>query len=139
MARAGIAKRQVDGLRITDPATRDIVLEVLAGAVNTRLVAAICAAGGRAVGLTGADAAIVPVEKAAPHRTVDGRTVDLELVGQPVGTAVPALLTDLLAGGYLPVVCSIAAGRDGTLYNVNADTMAGHLAARLGAARLVIA
>lgn len=139
LKRAGLAKHQVDGIRITDAATRDVVVEVLAGAVNTRLVAAICAAGGRAVGLTGADAAIVPVEKAPPHTTVDGRTVDLELVGRPVGSGAPALLADLLAGGYLPVICSIAASADGTLYNVNADTMAGHLAARVGAARLIIA
>ncbi len=139
LARAGIAKRQVDGLRLTDTATRDVVVEVLAGAVNTRLVAAIGAAGGRAVGLTGADATLVTVEKAPPHPTVDGRTVDLELVGQPVGEGRPALVVDLVERGYLPVICSIGVDATGTLYNVNADTMAAHLAARLRAVRLVIA
>ena len=139
LARAGIAKRQVEGIRITDAATRDVVVEVLAGTVNTRLVAAIGAAGGRAVGLTGADGSLVTVEQAAPHATVDGRTVELGLVGRPVGNQRPSLVLDLIEQGYVPVICSIGVGAGGTLFNVNADTMAGHLAARLRATRLVIA
>jgi acetylglutamate kinase len=139
LKRAGLPKRQVEGLRVTDPATLDVVVEVLAGAVNTRLVAAIVRAGGRAVGLTGADAGLVPVEKAAAHRSVDGTMTDLERVGRPVGSGRPALAADLVAAGYVPVVASIAAGADGLLYNVNADTLAADLAARLGASRLVIA
>ena len=139
LKRAGIEKRQVEGLRVTDSATLDVVVEVLAGAVNTRLVAAIVKAGGRAVGLTGADAGLVPVEKAPAHRSVDGTMTDLERVGRPVGAGRPALAADLVAAGYVPVVASIAAGPDGLLYNVNADTLAADLAARLGAARLVIA
>lgn len=139
LARAGIAKRQVDGLRVTDEATMGVVVEVLAGAVNTRLVAAICAAGGRAVGLTGADARLAIVDKAPPHLAVDGSVVDLEQVGVPIDEGTPALLRDLVTDGYLPVVCSIGLGHDGALYNVNADTLAGHLAARLGVRRLVIA
>ena len=139
LKRAGIAKRQVEGLRVTDAATLDVVVEVLAGAVNTRLVAAIVKAGGRAVGLTGADAGLVPVEKAPAHRSVDGTMTDLERVGRPIGAGRPALAADLVAAGYVPVVASIAAGADGLLYNVNADTLAADLAARLGAVRLVIA
>ena len=137
--RAGIARRQVDGLRVTDGPTMQVVVEVLAGAVNTQLVAAIAAAGGRPVGLTGADAGLVIVERAAAHQAVDGTVVDLGLVGQPVGQGRPALLDDLVAAGYLPVVCSIGMSGDGTLFNVNADTLAGHLAARLRVSRLVIA
>jgi len=139
LKRAGIAKRQVEGLRVTDAATLDVVVEVLAGAVNTRLVAAIVSAGGRAVGLTGADAGLVPVEKAPAHRSVDGTITDLELVGHPIGEGRPALAADLIAAGYIPVVASIAGDTNGVLYNVNADTLSAHLAARLGAARLVIA
>jgi acetylglutamate kinase len=139
LKRAGIAKRQVEGLRVTDAATLDVVVEVLAGAVNTRLVAAIVSAGGRAVGLTGADAGLVPVEKAPPHRSVDGTITDLERVGHPIGEGRPALAADLIAAGYVPVVASIAGDANGVLYNVNADTLAADLAARLGAARLVIA
>ena len=84
LARIGVPKRQVDGLRVTDEQTMAVVVEVLAGTVNTRFVAAITAAGGRAVGLTGADAGLAIVEKAAPHVAVDGQTVDLGLVGQPI-------------------------------------------------------
>ena len=136
---AGIEKRQVDGLRITDEATLDVVVSVLAGAVNTRLVAALNTAGVAAVGLTGADARCGLSQRAAPHVGVDGRTVDLGRVGIPVEQSDVRLLTSLAAGGFVPVVASIGVGEDGALYNVNADTLAGHLAARLGARRLVIA
>src|SRR5438105_577129 len=78
---AGIEKRQIDGLRITDEATLEIVVSVLAGAVNTRFVAALTALGVRAVGLTGADGACGLAEPAPPHRAVDGRLVDLGRVG----------------------------------------------------------
>ena len=136
---AGIDRRQVDGLRITDEATLEIVVAVLAGAVNTRFVAALAAAGVSAVGLTGADGGFGLSDAAPPHRTVGGRTVDLGRVGIPSDRADMHLLVTLLQAGFVPVVASIGADRDGRLLNVNADTMAGHLAARLGARRLVIA
>jgi acetylglutamate kinase len=139
LARAGIAKRQVDGLRITDEPTLDIVVGVLAGLINTRLVAALGAAGVRAVGLTGADAGIARVQAAGPHVSSSGAIVDLGRVGEPVGRDRPALLEDLCRRGYVPVVSSIGASRDGRLFNVNADTLAAHLAARLKSPRLVIA
>jgi acetylglutamate kinase len=139
LARAGIQKRQVDGLRVTDAATMGIVVEILAGAVNTRFVAAINAAGGRSVGLTGADAGLVPVMRTPPMTAANGDTVDLGLVGQPIATSVPTLALDLVRAGYVPVIASVAASADGTLLNVNADTLASHLAARLLAPRLVIA
>jgi acetylglutamate kinase len=139
LARAGIAKQQVDGLRITDAETLGIVVEILAGAVNTRFVAAINAAGGRAVGLTGADGGMVRARKTAPHRAVDGRVVDLGLVGEPLGTGAPRLLVDLVRANYLPVLASIAVDEAGALVNVNADALAAHLAARLASPRLVIA
>jgi acetylglutamate kinase len=136
---AGIDKRQVDGLRITDEATLDIVVAVLAGAVNTRFVAALGASGVSAVGLTGADGGCGLSDVAPPHLTVDGQTVDLGRVGIPMDRADMHLLGTLLLDGFVPVVASIGVGRDGQLLNVNADTMAGHLAASLGARRLVIA
>jgi acetylglutamate kinase len=136
---AGIEKRQVDGLRITDAATLDIVVSVLAGAVNTRFVAALNAAGVAAVGLTGADANCGLSMAAPPHRAVDGRTVDLGRVGVPCADANPRLLQTLTRDGFVPVVACIGAGRNGELFNVNADTLAGSLAALLGAERLVIA
>jgi acetylglutamate kinase len=139
LARVGIAKRQVDGLRITDEPTLDVVVGVLAGLINTRLVAALGARGVRAVGLTGADAGIGRVQPAKPHRAASGDVVDLGRVGEPVGKDKPALLEDLCKKGYVPVVSSIGASRDGQLFNVNADTLAAHLAARLRSPRLVIA
>jgi len=139
LANAGIPKQQVDGIRVTDQPTLDIVVSVLAGAINTRLVAAINAAGGRSVGLTGADSGVAPVEPMPPFRSVAGGTVSLGLVGRPVHDGVPHLVSHLVAGGYVPVVATIGAGADGTLYNVNADTMAAALAVRLKATRLLIA
>ena len=139
LAGAGLEKRQVDGLRITDEATLDVVVSVLAGAVNTRFVAALVAAGVPAVGLTGADAACGLSESAPPHRAVDGRLVDLGRVGIPSAQSDTRLLATLVEHGFVPVVACIGVGRDGRLFNVNADTLAGHLAARLGARRLAIA
>jgi acetylglutamate kinase len=139
LARAGLQKRQVDGLRITDAATLDVVVEVLAGSINTRFVAAINAAGGQAVGLTGADARLALVEPAPPHVGVDGSVTDLGFVGRPLGSRWPRLLLDLGEAGYVPVVASLGTSLEGALYNVNADTLAAHLAGRLAASRLVMA
>ena len=136
---AGLEKRQVEGLRITDEATLDVVVSVLAGAVNTRFVAALNTSGVAAVGLTGADAACGLSAAAPPHRTVDGRLVHLGCVGVPDEGADMRLLHTLTVDGFVPVIACIGLGRDGRLFNVNADTFAGHLAARLGARRLVIA
>jgi acetylglutamate kinase len=139
LKRAGIEKRQIDGLRITDEATLEIVVAVLAGTVNTRFVAALNGAGVRAVGLTGADAKCGLSERAEAHRAVDGRSVDLEQVGVPCADADMKLVRTLTADGFVPVVACIGIGREGQLFNVNADTLAGHFAARLDARRLVIA
>jgi acetylglutamate kinase len=139
LAAAGIPKQQVDGLRVTDARTLEVVVSVLAGAVNTRLVAALRGAGARAVGLTAADTAVATMRRAAPIRSVSGAMVDLGLVGSPVDNGTPELLTTLVARGYVPVVACIGATRGGQLLNVNADTLASHLAAALRAVRLVIA
>lgn len=139
LAAAGIAKRQVDGLRVTDAPTLDIVVAVLAGTINTRFVAAINGAGGRAVGLTGADAGVAPVRKAPSHRATTGEIVDLGLVGEPIKAAAPEAVLTLVRRGFVPVIACVGASRTGALFNVNADTLAGSLAARLGASRLVVA
>src|SRR5687768_13273029 len=136
---AGIEKRQVDGLRITDDATLDIVVGVLAGSVNPRFVAALGAAGLNAVGLTGADGQCGLSAVAPPHRSVDGRTVDLGRVGVPTAAADATLVRTLLDRSFVPVIASIGVTREGRLLNVNADTFAGRLAERLVAGRLVIA
>jgi acetylglutamate kinase len=136
---AGIEKRQVDGLRITDDRTLEVVVGVLAGAINTRLVAALTTAGVEAVGLTGADGGCCRVDRAPVHHAVDGRLVDLGRVGVPNDTADPGVVTLLAERGFVPVIACIGLGADGQLYNVNADTFAGHLAGRVRARRLVIA
>lgn len=139
LARAGLAKTQVDGLRVTDEATLDVVVSVLAGLLNTRLVAAVTAAGGGGVGLTGADAGICIVTKAMPLLSTAGTTVDLGRVGVPVAGPAPDLLGELCRSGHIPIVASIGTSRAGELYNVNADTMAAHLAGALDAERLIVA
>lgn len=139
MARLGIPKQAVDGLRITDGPTLDVVTGVLAGRVNTRLVAALGAAGASAVGLTGADGGLARVRRERRYRAANGTEVDLGFVGRPIGADPPALLVDLLKTGHVPVVASLGAGAGGQIHNVNADTLAGFLAARLKARRLIIA
>src|SRR5262245_4738309 len=139
LAQAGIPKQQVDGLRITDEPTLQVVISVLAGSINTRLVAAVNAVGGRAVGLTGADAGIGLVKAARPHRATNGELVDLGFVGEPIANGDAPLIETLAKSGFVPVIACIGAARDGALFNVNADTLASNLAGRLGAARLVFA
>ena len=134
----GAEPRFVDGLRITDQAALDTVVSVLAGRTNTLFVAAIGAAGGRAIGLTGADGLIGLSRRAAPLETVAGGVADLGLVGEPIGSDA-SLLRDLLAARAIPVVASIGVDEQGVLLNVNADVLAAHLARVLPADRLIIA
>ena len=135
----GIEKRQIEGLRITDEDTLDVVVAVLAGAVNTRFVAALSGAGVAAVGLTGADGPIGLCDVSPPHTTIDGASVELGHVGVPTRESNVDLLKTLIGAGFVPVVSSIGTTSDGRLLNVNADVMAGHLAGMLRARRLVIA
>ena len=138
LARAGLDKRVVDGLRITDQATLDVVVGVLAGRVNTRLVAAVTRAGAPAVGLTGADDRIGLCRRASPYRALDGSTADLGLVGQPLPTEAPRLLDRLRRAGYTPIVACIGVTQDGQLLNVNADMLAAQLAVNLKVGQLII-
>jgi acetylglutamate kinase len=139
LAQAAIPKQQVDGVRITDARTLQVVVSVLAGSINTRFVAAINAAGGRAVGLTGADAGIGLVRPARPHRTTNGDLVNLGLVGEPVAGNGAPLVATLTRNRFIPVIACVGAARDGQLFNVNADSLAASVAARIRASRLVFA
>ena len=134
----GETPRFADGLRVTDAAALESVVSVLAGRANTALVAALGAAGVHAAGLTGADGMIGLSERAPLLSTTDGAQIDLGLVGVPCGADV-SLVTDLLRAGWVPVIASVGVAADGTLLNVNADTFAAHLAAALGADRLIVA
>ena len=139
LSHAGIAKLQVDGLRITDDRTLQAVVPVLAGSINTRFVAAINKSGGQAVGLTGVDAGIALVRPAKPHRATNGELVDLGFVGEPVAGAGAPLLTVLLKHGFTPVIACLGRARDGQVLNVNADTLAASIATRVNASRLIFA
>lgn len=139
MKRLGLRKQAVDGLRITDAETLDVVLGVLAGRVNTRVVATIGALGGSAVGLTGVDAGITRVHRARRYRAADGSSVDLGFVGIPRGHDSPMVIPHLTRAGHIPVIASLGADAKGVVYNVNADTLASDLACRVGADQLVIA
>lgn len=137
--RRGVPKRAVDGLRVTDAATLDAVIAVLAGTVNTRLVSGLVGLGVKAVGLTGVDASLGLSVKAPAHRAVDGRLVDLGLVGQPVTGRAPSLLLDLVRLGYVPAIACLGVDAAGQVLNVNADTLAAALAVAARAERLIIA
>lgn len=127
LAERGIESRFVGGLRVTTPEVMDAVLKVLAGSVNQELVAALIAAGTRAVGLSGVDANLVEAEQ------MDRA---LGLVGR-VTRANPELLDLLVSRGYVPVVACVAGDADGRMYNVNADQMAAACAAAWRAERLI--
>jgi acetylglutamate kinase len=134
----GETPRFADGLRITDECALDAVVSVLAGRTNTAFVAALGAAGVRAIGLTGADGFVGLATRSRGHVTVGGNCIDLGEVGEPAAADV-SLLQVITDGGYLPVVASIGVSADGGLLNVNADTFAAHLAVALRAGRLIIA
>ena len=138
--RRGIAPKKVDGLRITDAATLDVVVSVLGGASNTELVAALVAQGVMAVGLTGVDAGFGRATRTQAHRATTGALVDLGHVGDPAD-ADASLLELLLVNGYVPVIASLGldANGDGGILNVNADVMACRIAVALGGSDLVIA
>ena len=119
--RLGIEPRTHDGLRVTDPETLEVAVAVLAGLVNTRLVAALEADGRSAVGLTGADGALLRLRRRDP---------ELGEVGEVIG-ADASLLESVVASGSLPVVASIGF-HEGDLLNVNADEVAGAVAAARG-------
>ena len=137
--RRGVAPNKIDGLRVTDAPTLDVVVSVLAGAANTALVASLVEAGAAAVGLTGVDAGLGQATRSRAHVTASGAVADLGFVGDPTD-ADPRLLQVLLGAGYVPVVASIGLEREAprALLNVNADVMACRIAAALGAS-LVIA
>ncbi len=130
LERLGKTTRFVNGLRVTDEETMEVVEMVLAGRVNKHLVTLIHQAGGRAVGLSGKDAALLRARKHAPG-------VDLGLVGE-VAQVDATVLQVLLDAGYLPVVASVGFGPDGVSYNLNADSAAAALAVALRADKLIV-
>ena len=135
LERLGVGSTFVAGLRATSPEAMDIVRMVLVGQVRSELTGVINDLGVRAVGVSGEDAGLLVAKRHEP--VVDGVPVDIGLVGEIVEVR-PSVVLDLLAAGYVPVVSTVARGRDGHPYNVNADVAAGALAGALGATQLVV-
>ena len=135
MRRLGKTPRFVDGLRVTDDETLELVEMVLVGRINPELVGLINQHGGHAIGLNGKDSDLIVAHR-RPHRLPNGDSVDLGFVGD-VESINPAPLRLLDGHGLIPVIAPIATGRDGATYNVNADHVAGMVAAALGAAVLL--
>ena len=141
LKRMAIKSEFIDGLRVTDRATVEVVEMVLAGSINKSIVAAINEAGGRAVGISGKDANLIRVTKLTrtkidPDSNIE-KIVDLGFVGDPSEIDV-TLLNTLTAGGFIPVIAPVGLGADGETYNINADTAAGAIAGASDARRMLM-
>jgi len=141
LERLRIQSEFVDGLRVTDAETVEIVEMVLSGAINKQIVTAINAAGGTAIGISGKDGNLIQATRLR-RRTRDAESniekiLDLGFVGEPQHIN-PQLLTALEQSGMIPVIAPIGVGPAGETYNINADTAAGAIAAAVRAARLLL-
>ena len=141
LSRLGVESTFVDGLRVTDEATAKVAEMVLSGAINKQLVGWLAGAGGKALGVSGKDGGLVTARKVSrttrdPESLIE-QAIDLGFVGEPAQVDTSVIDT-AVAAGMIPVIAPIAAGDDGETYNINADTMAGAIAAALGAARLFL-
>ncbi|MGH6746713.1 N-acetylglutamate kinase [Novosphingobium sp. PhB57] len=137
----GVESRFVDGLRVTDKQTAQVAEMVLSGVINKEIVGWIAQAGGKAMGISGKDGGLVTASKVQrtakdPDSNIE-RVVDLGFVGEPAHIDISVIET-ISSAGMIPVIAPIAPGEDGQTYNINADTMAGAVAAALGASRLFL-
>ena len=141
LERLAVRSEFVDGLRVTDAATVEVVEMVLSGTINKQIVGAINAAGGTAIGLSGKDGNLIKASKLRRTRRDEDsnieKSLDLGFVGEPRQVN-PEILTSLEQAGMIPVIAPIGIGADGETYNINADTVAGAVAAAIGATRLVL-
>lgn len=135
MKRLGKEPRFVGGMRVTDAETMDIVEMVLVGKINKEIVGQINHHGGRAVGLSGKDGNLIRARRLT-HRTPQGETVDIGLVGE-VEQINPHALRLLEENGFILVIAPVGVGAAGETYNINADLVAGELAAALVAEKLI--
>jgi acetylglutamate kinase len=137
MKTSGLKPQFVQGLRITDAETMRIVERVLVGEINQEIVAQIGRLGGAAIGLSGKDGGMIRARKAPPATTPDGQQVDLGLVGE-VAQVDPRPIRTLIEADYIPVIAPTAGDEAGATYNINADLVAGEVAAALVAEKLVL-
>ena len=141
LERLRIKSEFVDGLRVTDRDTVEIVEMVLSGSINKAIAAAITAAGGRAIGISGKDGNLITARKVRRTRIESDSNIekilDLGFVGEPTEID-PQLLEDLAHSDLIPVIAPLGTGSDGETYNINADTAAGAIAGAIEAARLLM-
>ena len=141
LERLKIKSEFIDGLRVTDKATVEIVEMVLSGAINKQLVASINLAGGTAVGVSGKDGRLIRAEKVKRTKIDPGsnieKVLDLGFVGDPVEVN-PMILEKFAAADIVPVVAPVGFGADGETYNINADTAAGAIAGAMKATRFLL-
>ena len=139
--RLKIKSEFVDGLRVTDAETVEVVEMVLSGTINKRIVSAINAAGGAAIGVSGKDGDLIQATKlrrtSRDEQSNVEKILDLGFVGEPQQIN-PRILTSLEQSGLIPVIAPIGVGAGGETYNINADTVAGAIAGALGASRLLL-
>ena len=128
LKKVGKESKFVNGLRYTDEETVDIVQQVLAGKVNKDLVQLLNAQGGKAIGLCGLDGNLIRAEQLDP---------DLGYVGE-ITEVNPEIINNALNNGYIPVISTVAAGANGEVYNINADTAAARIAAEMKASNLIL-
>ncbi len=141
LTQLGKESRFVEGMRVTDSETMDVVLMVLGGLVNKEIVNLINQHGGRAVGLTGKDGGLIrarrlTISRHSPELNAS-EIIDLGHVGE-VESIDPSLVSRLEESNFIPVIAPIGVGRDGQSYNINADLVAGKLAIVLGAGKLIL-
>lgn len=136
LARIGKESRFVDGMRVTDAETMDVVEMVLGGLVNKQIVDLINRHGGRAVGLSGKDAGLIRARRMTLRNAADD-VVDIGQVGE-VAHIDPGIVTLLDQADFIPVIAPIGVGEDGCAYNINADLVAGKVAEVIGAEKLML-
>ncbi|MEX2454531.1 MAG: acetylglutamate kinase [Rhodospirillaceae bacterium] len=140
LKRLKIESEFIDGLRVTDKRTVEIVEMVLAGSINKEIVTAINNAGGTAVGICGKDGNLIQARKLQHRRKTDSnieKVVDLGFVGEP--RAINTAVLDTLANSHMiPVIAPLGVGEHGMTYNINADTAAGAIAGAIAAERLLM-
>ncbi len=128
--RVGKESKFINGMRVTDKETMDIVQQVLAGKVNKSLTQHLNRSGGKAVGLCGLDGNMLMAEKKITAE-------DLGFVGE-ITEVNPCIITDSINNGYVPIIATVAGDYQGNVYNINADIAAAHIAAKIGAKKLIL-
>lgn len=141
LTRVGKKSQFVEGMRVTDLETMEIVEMVLVGKVNKELVALINQQGGKAVGLSGKDGRLILAEKMKPIRSrgqdEDGETIDIGMVGE-VKAIDPGVIETLEKENFIPVIAPVGFGEEGETYNINADLVAGKVASALKSEKLIL-